>query len=219
MGKLRILLVDDHAVVREGLRALIDAQADLEVVGEASDGESACRRVDELLPEIVVMDVSMPGLTGDQATERLKREHPDVKVLALTVFEDMGHVRKLLKAGASGYILKLATGEELIHALRVVASGGVYLDPTLAGKLVGALVTEAPGTGRADGARLTAREHEVILRVARGFSNKEIAAQLEISVKTVETHKLRSMEKLGLRSRAEVVQLALRRGWLDEERR
>src|SRR5262249_53309813 len=137
MEKLRILLADDHAVVREGLRALIDSQPDLAVVGEVSDGLSACRRARELLPAVVVMDVSIPGLSGDQATERLKQDLPVVKVLALTVYEDKAHLRRLLKAGASGYILKLATGEELVRALRVVAAGGVYLDPVLAGKVVG----------------------------------------------------------------------------------
>jgi DNA-binding NarL/FixJ family response regulator len=217
MGKLRILLADDHAVVREGLRALIEAQPDLEVVGEASDGDSACRLAGELHPEVVVMDVSMPGLTGDLATQRLKRDRPDIKVLALTVYEDRSHLRKLLKAGAAGYVLKLATGAELIRAIRVVAAGGVYLDPAVAGKVVEDIVNEDAEEGHPDGTPLTERESQVLLRVAQGFSNKEIAAQLDISVKTVETHQLRSMEKLGLRSRAEVVQFALRRGWLAEE--
>jgi DNA-binding NarL/FixJ family response regulator len=216
--KLRILLADDHAVVREGLRALFESQPDLEVVGEAADGESACRQAKDLLPDVVVMDVSMPGLTGDQAAERLKHELPDVKVLALTVFEDKGHLRKLLKAGVAGYVLKLATGEELIRALRVVAAGGVYLDPAVAGKVVDEIVSDGGDAAQAEAAHLTDRESQVMIRVARGFSNKEIAAQLDVSVKTVETHKLRSMEKLGLRGRAEVVQYALRHGWLEGER-
>ncbi|WP_422931817.1 response regulator [Singulisphaera sp. PoT] len=214
MNKLRILLVDDHTVVREGLRSLINGQADLEVVGEAADGHAACAKAMELLPDVIVMDVSMPGLSGDEATERLKRERPEVRILALTVFEDKGHLRKLLRAGASGYILKLATSEELIRAIRVVASGSVYLDPVLAGKVVDDIVQDGHEPRKGDATRLTERESQVILRVAQGFSNKEIGAQLEISVKTVETHKLRSMEKLGLRSRAEVVQHALRQGWL-----
>jgi DNA-binding NarL/FixJ family response regulator len=217
MSKLRVLLADDHAVGREGLRSLINAQPDLEVIGEACDGLSAREMAKELRPDVVVMDVSMPGQTGDEATEQLKRDAPDVKVLALTVYEDKSHLRKLLKAGASGYILKLATGEELIRALRVVAAGGVYLDPVLAGKVVGDFVNEGADSDRGEGAHLTDREYQMMLRVAQGFSNKEIAAQLNISVKTVETHKLRSMEKLGLRSRAEVVQFALRRGWLAQE--
>jgi DNA-binding NarL/FixJ family response regulator len=214
MGRLRVLLADDHAVVREGLRSLLNAQIDIEVIGEACDGDSACEKAKELRPDVVVMDVSMPGMTGDRATERLTQDCPGVKVLALTVYEDKNHLRKLLKAGASGYIVKLATGEELIHAIRVVAAGGVYLDPVVSGKVVCDIVNEGAVANQADDVHLTERESQIVLRVAQGFSNKEIAAQLDISVKTVETHKLRSMEKLGLRSRAEVVQFALRKGWL-----
>ncbi len=217
MSKLRVMITDDHAVVREGLRAIINAQPDLEVVGEASDGLSALLIARELRPDVVVMDVSMPGQPGDMATEQLKKDSPDIKVLALTVYEDKNHLRKLLKAGASGYILKLATGEEFIRALRVVGGGGVYLDPVLAGKVVGDFVNEGAVPDQRVGVHLTERESQVMLRVAQGFSNKEIAGQLEISVKTVETHKLRSMEKLGLKSRAEVVQFALQRGWLALE--
>ncbi len=196
---------------------MINAQPDLDVVGEAPDGEAVCRLAKELSPDVVVMDLSMPGLTGEQATARLKQEAPDVKVLALTVYEDRSHLRKLLKAGAAGYILKLATSDELIRALRVVAAGGVYLDPAVAGKVVGDIVSEGTATEWAEGTQLTDRESQVVLRIARGFSNKEIAAQLEISVKTVESHKLRSMEKLGLKSRADVIQFALRKGWLAQE--
>jgi DNA-binding NarL/FixJ family response regulator len=214
MSKLRILLGDDHAVVRQGLKSLIDSQPDLEVVGEAGDGESACRMAEELRPDVAVLDVSMPGMTGDLATKRLRANCPAVRVLALTVHEDGEHLRRLLKAGAAGYVLKLATGDEFLRALRVVAAGGVYLDPAVAGKVVSEVVRERGQEGPTHKGSLTEREAEVLLRVARGFSNKEIAAQLDISVKTVETHKLRSMEKLGLRSRADVVQFALRHGWL-----
>jgi len=215
MDKLRIMLVDDHGVVREGLKSLINSQDDLEVIGEASEGAAACWMAEGLRPDLVVMDVSMPGMTGDRATALLKESCPAVKVLALTVHEDKENLRRLLRAGASGYVLKLATGEEFLRAVRVVAEGGVYLDPAVAGKVVGDLVQEPRVAGPADEGSLTQREAEVMLRVARGFSNKEIAAQLDISVKTVETHKLRSMEKLKLRSRADVVQFALDRGWLS----
>ena len=214
MNKLRILLADDHAVVRDGLKSLIDAQPDLEVVGEASDGRAAWQKAIELNPDIVIMDVSMPEMAGDRATVELKRTCPAVKVLALTVHEDKAHLRILLKAGASGYILKLASGEEFLRAIRTVAMGGVYLDPTLATKVVGDIIRDPAAPAAAEDT-LTPREGEVLLRVSQGYSNKEIAAQLEISVKTVETHKLRSMEKLGLKSRADVVQFALRRGWLE----
>lgn len=214
MSKLRILLADDHGVVREGVRSLIAAQPDFEVVGEAGDGETACRLAERLRPDLVVMDVSMPGMTGDRATTLLKETCPGVKVVALTVHEDGEHLRRLLRAGVSGYVLKLATGEELVRAIRVVAAGGIYLDPAVAGKVVGDLIHDGTREGPAQEVGLTNRESEVIVLVARGFSNKEIAAKLDVSVKTVETHKLRSMEKLGLKSRADVVQLALRRGWL-----
>jgi DNA-binding NarL/FixJ family response regulator len=214
MSRIRILVADDHGVVREGVRSLIAAQSDFDVVGEACDGEGACEAAGRLRPDLVVMDVTMPGMAGDDATRLLKASCPSVKVLALTVHEDREHLRRLLKAGASGYVLKLATGDDLVRAIRVVASGGTYIDPAVAGKVVDGLFEDRGETEPDDQDRLTRREAEVILRVARGFSNKEIAAQLDISVKTVETHKLRSMDKLGLRSRADVVQFALRRGWL-----
>src|SRR5689334_11532231 len=136
MADLRVFLVDDHAVVREGLKALINAEPGMTVVGEAADGETACEQVPLLAPDVTVMDVSMPGLTGAQATDRLRRNCPGVKVLTLTVHEDKGYLRQLLAAGAAGYVLKRAAAAELVRAIRVVAAGGVYLDPSLAGKVV-----------------------------------------------------------------------------------
>ena len=156
MTKLRVLLADDHAIVREGLRALVDAQPDMEVVGEAADGRAACEPREALRPDVVVMDVSMPGLSGARATERLKQACPHIKVLALTVHEDRGYLHQLLEAGASGYVLKRAAAEELIHAIRAVAAGGTYLDPAIAGKVVGGLrPAAAAGRGgwRAERAR------------------------------------------------------------------
>src|SRR5687768_3062535 len=140
MRVLRIVLADDHIVMREGLRSLINAQPDMEVVGEASDGRVALVKAREFRPDVVVMDVSMPELNGIQATEQLKRERPEVKVLALTAYDDSGYLRQLLEAGASGYVLKKVAAEELIKAIRVVAAGGVYLDPTMAGKVVSGFV-------------------------------------------------------------------------------
>jgi DNA-binding NarL/FixJ family response regulator len=215
MANLRVVLADDHAVVREGLKALIGAQPGMELVGEAADGRSACRLVEQLLPDVVVMDVSMPGMSGAQAAEELRRACPRVKVLALTVHEDKGYLRQLLEAGAAGYVLKRAAAEELVHAIRTVAAGGVYLDPALAGKVVGSFVRKPPGAGAA-GADLSEREAEVVSLVAAGHSNKEIAGRLELSVKTVETYKARSLEKLGLSSRADLVRYALQRGWLRD---
>lgn len=214
MPDLRILLADDHAVVREGMKALIEAQPDLRVVGEAEDGESACRRALTLQPDVVVMDVSMPHLGGTEATERLRASVPAARVLALTVHEDPGYVRRLMEAGASGYVLKRAAATELIHAIRTVAAGGVYLDPSVAGRVVAGFVG-GPGQEPAL-AELSDREADVLRLIAQGYSNKEIAARLEISVKTVETYKARSMEKLQLASRVDIVRYAMRQGWLSE---
>jgi DNA-binding NarL/FixJ family response regulator len=217
MSELRIFLADDHAIVREGLKALINAQPGMAVVGESGDGLDACEQIPKARPDVVVMDVSMPGLTGSQATERLRRECPQVRVLALTVHEDKGYIRQLLEAGAAGYVLKRAAPEELVHAIRVVAGGGVYLDPTMAGKVVGGFVRRSPEAGsRGGGAALSDREVEVARLTAAGHSNKEIAARLDLSVKTVETYRARAMEKLGLAGRAELVRYALQQGWLKD---
>jgi DNA-binding NarL/FixJ family response regulator len=216
LNPLRILLIDDHAVVREGLKALINAQDDMEVVGEAGDGRSGVALAGTLRPDVAVVDVSMPGLSGAQTAELLRIADPRLRVLALTVHEDKGYLRLLFEGGASGYALKRAASEELIHAIRVVASGGVYLDPFLAGKIVGRLVRRPSAREGLQVEPLSDRETDVVQRLARGYSIKEIAAQLEIGVKTVETYKSRSFEKLGLRSRADLVRYAMQRGWLND---
>jgi DNA-binding NarL/FixJ family response regulator len=212
MTELRIFLADDHGVVREGLKALVNGAPGMVVCGEAGDGLSACEEVERLLPDVAVMDVSMPLLGGAEATARLKQSCPQVKVLALTVHEDRGYLHRLLEAGAAGYALKRAAPEELIHAIRAVAAGGTYLDPAIAGKVVGGFVRPRP----AEGGELSEREVEVVRLTAAGHSNKEIAARLDLSVKTVETYKARSLEKLGLHSRADLVRYALQRGWLRD---
>jgi DNA-binding NarL/FixJ family response regulator len=215
MSKISIFLADDHSLVREGLRLLIDAQADMEVVGEASDGQEAWRRVREMRPNVIVMDVSMPELSGAQATERIRASCPECKVLAVSAYQDEAHVRQLLAAGASGYVLKKAASQELVNAIRVVMSGGVYLDPSIAGQIVGGYVN--PVTGEVGDGGLSPREMEVLMQVAWGHTNMEIAEKLHLSVKTIEGHKAKIGEKLGLSSRAEIVRYALRRGWLRDE--
>jgi DNA-binding NarL/FixJ family response regulator len=216
MTELRIFLADDHTVVREGLKAIVNAQPGMTVVGEAADGLTACERVPALRPDVVVMDVSMPGLTGSLATERLRRECPEVRILVLSVHEDKGYVRQLLAAGAAGYVLKRGASEELIRAIQVVAAGGVYLDPVVAGHVVGGFVRRAGAGTPTEGAPLSEREEEAARQTAAGRSNKEIAALLKLSVKTVETYRARAMEKLGLRSRSELVRYAVQQGWLRE---
>jgi two-component system response regulator NreC len=215
MSKITIFLADDHNLVREGLRLIIEAQPDFEVVGEAEDGQDAWKQVRELRPHIVVMDVSMPNLTGAQATERIKTSCPEVKVLAVSAYQDEAHIRQLLAAGASGYVLKKAASNELVNAIRVVIGGGVYLDPAIAGQIVGGYVN--PVTGEVGDGGLSPREMEVLMQVAWGHTNMEIANKLHLSVKTIEGHKAKIGEKLGLSSRAEIVRYALRRGWLQDE--
>ncbi|HET7234312.1 MAG TPA: response regulator transcription factor [Longimicrobium sp.] len=214
MKTLRIVLADDHEVVRSGLRALVDGTTGMEVVGEARDGAEACRKAVELRPDVVVMDVSMPRVDGALATERIRRECPGVKVLALTMHEDRGHLTRLLQAGASGYLPKRAAADELVRAIQVVAGGGTYVDPQLAGTLLAGAAE--PPRGPAGGQRLSEREEDVLRRIAWGASNKEIAGELGISVKTVETYKARIADKLGLRTRTDIVRHAVRQGWMGE---
>lgn len=216
MSTLRIVLVDDHVMMREGLKSLVNAQADMQVVGEASDGRAALATTRELQPDVVIMDISMPDLNGIQATEHLKNSCRTVKVLALTAYDDNGYLRQLLGAGASGYVLKRAAADELVQAIRVVASGGVYLDPTMASKVVCSYVGRKKTRGALQGNELSEREEEVLRLVAWGYTNKEVAQYLNISVKTVETHKTNLMEKLDFKSRSDIVRYALRQGWLSE---
>jgi DNA-binding NarL/FixJ family response regulator len=216
VNTLRIFLADDHVVMRQGLRSLVNAQADMDVVGEADNGRAALLKARELQPDVIVMDVSMPELNGIQVTERLRRDCRKIKILVLTAHDDSGYLRQLLGVGASGYVLKKAAAEELINAIRVVAAGGVYLDPALAGKVVCGYVGKRRLRGESQGHDLSEREAEVLRLVAWGYTNKEIAGYLNISVKTVETHKANLMEKLDLKSRVEVVRYALRQGWLRE---
>jgi len=215
VNKLRILLADDHAVFREGLKSLVNTQDDMCVVEEAADGQAAWRLATELRPDVVIMDVSMPLMGGAEATRLIRRDCPETKVLALTVHEVGGYFRKLLEVGASGYLIKRVAFEELVRAVRAVAAGGTYLDPNISDQVVG----NVPGSTAANPnpeRDLTGREAEVAQLLTRGHINREIADQLDVSVKTVETYKARIMEKLGLRSRADLVQYAIRRGWLHE---
>jgi two-component system, NarL family, response regulator NreC len=216
MKKVRVLLADDHKVVRDGLRLLIKEQRDMRVVGEAADGQEALKQARELKPDVVVMDLSMPGLNGLQATERLRVEQPTVKVVALTVHEDASYLVQMCKAGAVGYVLKRSAGDDLIKAIRAVAGGALHFDPTLASKALTARPGEVRGKEGLHAANLSEREKEVLTMLAWGYSNKEIAGDLRLSIKTVETYRVRVGEKLGLRSRTEMVQYALRQGWLSE---
>jgi two-component system, NarL family, response regulator NreC len=217
-AKLRVLLADDHAVLREGLAMLIAGQPDMAVVAQAENGREAVRLACDEHPDVAVLDVSMPEMGGAEAAEAIRERCPDVRVLALTRHADHAYVRRLLHAGASGYVLKKGAADALINAIRVVARGGTYVEPQLAGALLqrtfGRSTAEASGSG---GVMLSAREEEVLRSIAWGRSNKEIAAELGLSIKTVESYKAVALEKLQLRNRSDIVRYAVTRGWLSQD--
>lgn len=214
MTALRIFIAEDHETVREGLRLIIDAQTDMEVCGEAGDGRAALKLAQELQPDIVVMDVTMPELNGLKATRQLKQLCPQMKILTLTRHTDNAYLQELLRAGASGYVLKQSSSNELLRAIRSIAKGGNYLDPAIAGRVIGGFARQkvAPNSQ----AVLSDRESEVLRQIAWGYSNKEIAAELLISVKTVEAHKANAMRKLDFGSRIDIVRFAILQGWLED---
>ncbi len=214
MSKLRIMLADDHETVREGLKMIVNAQDDMEVVGFASDGREAVAKAQQLLPDVLVMDISMPKLNGLKATEKIQEICPQVKVLTLSRHADEGYIRELLGAGACAYVLKQSAPAELIHAIRAVAAGGKYIDPKLAAKVMDNF-TDRPARGEAKGT-LTDRESEILRLIALGYSNKEIAARLSLSVKTVEVHKANAMRRLNITSRIDLVRYAIFQGWLQD---
>ena len=219
MTKLRILLADDHGVLRDGLTLLINAQPDMLVVACARGGREAVELAARLAPELVVLDVSMPDLGGAEAAEQIRQCCPKVRTVALTRHADLGYLRRMLRAGAAGYVLKRTAADALIGAIRVVAEGGNYVDPSLAGALVSRTLGGGDnGNGAsAHGAELSQREEQVLRLVAWGQSNKEIAGALGLSVKTVESYKATALDKLKLRSRTDILRHALGQRWLRED--
>ncbi|MBI4025685.1 MAG: response regulator transcription factor [Verrucomicrobia bacterium] len=217
MGRIRIVLADDHAVVRSGLKFLIQAQPDMEVVGEAEDGVVAIECCRKMTPDVLVIDLSMPGLGGVAAVEELRHANLGVKSLALTMHEDAAYLRQFLNAGGTGYVLKKAAGDTLINAIRTVSRGGTYVPPTLAAAVLDEPVrtSRRSGNGGAAQARLTDREQEVLALIALGNTNREIAGRLHISEKTVETHRAHILEKLNLKTRADLVRYAIEHGLMQ----
>jgi len=213
MEKLKILLAEDHAILREGLKRLIAEQPNMEVVGETDNGVDAWQQATELEPDIVLMDITMPRLNGAEATMKIRELCPRVKVIVLTGHRAGAYLNEVLKAGASGYVLKQAAIDELIDAIQTVAKGGTYIDGASRESLVHTPLDHRVYKGEPQGKPLSQREIQVLSLVANGYTNKEIANELSISVKTVETHKANSMQKLDLKSRAEVVDYARFRGW------
>jgi DNA-binding NarL/FixJ family response regulator len=210
-GKIRVLIVDDHAILREGVRALLQLHPDFEVAGEASNGTEAIEAAARLDPDVVLMDIAMPGLGGIEAAIELKKQGRRARILILSQYEDREYVRRLLKAGVSGYVLKKSAGAELANAIRAVHRGGLVLDPEVARTAMEEGGPAAPGAADPYDA-LTDREKQVLKLVAEGRSNKEVAEVLGISVKTAMSHREHVMEKLGVHNRTELVRFAIRKG-------
>jgi DNA-binding NarL/FixJ family response regulator len=215
VGVIRVFLVDDHAILRDGLTSLINAQDDMEVVGEANDGRDIVRRVQDCQPNIVVMDVSMPNLGGAQATTLIRQQCPEVQIIALTRHRERGYIHQMMQAGVCGYVLKHAAAQELLTAIHAVAAGNKYLDSSLLDRALDAFIGSQTQPTSIHARALSEREVAVVQLFAHGYSNKEIAAELGISIKTIDTYKARAMEKLELYTRAALVRYAVQQGWLN----
>jgi DNA-binding NarL/FixJ family response regulator len=214
---IRVVLADDHAVVRKGIREFLEQDGDISVVAEAADGHQVFTQVAEHQPDVAVLDIQMPGMTGIEATRRIKAQFPDVRILVLTAYDDDPYIFALLQAGASGYILKTADSSELVHAVRAVHRGESALDPAVAQKVVQQLTTGRPLGAQATVEQLTSRETEVLRLVATGLTNKAIGQTLAISDRTVQGHLANIYGKLNVSSRTEAVTEALKQGWITIE--
>jgi DNA-binding NarL/FixJ family response regulator len=211
--KIKILLVDDHKILRDGICSIVKGHSDMEVIGEAADGKTALRLVDELSPDLVIMDISMPDMNGIDATRRIIADHPDIKVVALSMHYDKQFVSEIFKAGASGYLLKDCAFDELAHAVRVVMENKTYINPQIASIVIESLVTQPqPASDQKAFSLLTEREKEVLRLIAEGQSTKEIASTLKVSAKTIESHRRQVMGKLNIRNVAELTKYAIREG-------
>lgn len=216
LNLIRVVLADDHPIILLGLKSLLGRSPDIDVVGMAGDGLEALSLINELCPHIAVLDLTMPKLGGIGLARRLKEEGSSTKVIALTAHEDISYLRQLLEFGMGGYVLKRSASDDLPRAIRAVHGGGVYVDPVMAGGMFGGGGARLQSLPSSSLAELSEREAEVLQLTALGHSNKSIATQLNVGVKTVETYKARAMDKLGFRSRVEIVRYAAYRGWLDQ---
>jgi two-component system response regulator NreC len=219
VGKIRVLIADDHAILRAGLRMLIGAQIDMEVVGEAETAAQAVQLALEACPDVVLMDISMPEGGGIKAIEEIRRSRAEIRILALTMHDDVAYLRSVLAAGGAGYVIKSAADAELLSAIRTVHRGRSYVNLSLNDAKLEEVLYEASAVRARKGeVKLSRREYEVLVLVALGYTNRQVGERLEVSIKTVETYRARLGEKLGLRSRADLVRYALEIGVLDRER-
>jgi two-component system response regulator NreC len=211
--RIRVLIADDHTILRDGIRALLEDEPDIDVVGEAEDGRWAVEQARRLRPHVVLMDIAMPLLNGLEATRQIKRDFPDTHVLILTMHDDAEYVGRVLDAGASGYVLKHAAGHELVNAIRAVAGGGAFFSPMVARHVLEGYIGGRDGAARHDPYDdLTPREREVLQLIAEGHTNRQIAEMLTLSIKTVKTHRLHLMKKLDLHDRGELIKYAIQKG-------
>ena len=217
MEKIKILIVDDHAVLRDGIRALLSLHDDIQIVGEASEGKEAIEKVRELAPDVVIIDIAMPELNGIEATRQIVAEMPGIKVIALSMHSDKRFVTGMLRAGATGFLLKYCASEELIKAVQAVRANRVYLSPEIAGVVVGDYVKKLDEADASAFKVLTPREREVLQLLAEGKSTRETAELLHVTIKTVEVHRKQMMDKLGLQSFAELIKYAIREGLTSVE--
>ncbi len=209
MNKIRVLIVDDHAIVRDGLCSLLARRKDVEVVGQAADGKQGIEQAHALLPDVILMDIAMPGMNGLEATKEIRKALPGIRILVLTQYESKEYVLPLLRAGAAGYLAKRARGDELVNAIRTVYAEGAFLPPNIARAVMNGVDEFGVESGQAI---LTEREKEVVRLVAEGLSSREIAERLCLSVKTVDTHRANILEKIGAHSSAELIKYAIREG-------
>jgi DNA-binding NarL/FixJ family response regulator len=216
MMQIRICLVDDHPVVLAGIRALLQVAPEIELVAEANTGADGFKIISEATPDIAVVDLSLPDMHGVELVRRISRHCPQVRIIVLTVHEDRAYIHPALDAGAKAYILKRSAGDELLRAIRIVQQGAVFVDPAL-GEQSCTNTRHPPEKLETEGGELSPREEDVLRFLAQGFSNKQIAGRLSVSVKSVETYKTRAVEKKGLRSRADIVRFGLKHGWLAPE--
>jgi DNA-binding NarL/FixJ family response regulator len=213
MARIRICLVDDHPVVLAGIRALLQVAPEIDLVAEANTGAAGLKIICESSPDIAVVDLSLPDMQGMELVRRVRKHCPTVKIIVLTVHEDRAYIQPVLEAGAKAYILKRSAGDELFRAIQVVQQGETFLDPAV-GQKSSINAHQSVDAIDTDGGELSPREEDVLRYLAQGFSNKQIAGRLDVSVKSVETYKARAAEKKGLRSRADIVRYGLKRGWL-----
>ena len=216
MTTAKVLLVDDHAVLRQGLKALLSQEEDIQVVGEAENGHQALEKISELQPNVVVTDISMPGLNGIETTRRLRQKHPEIKVVVLSMHTDEEYVFQVLQAGAAGYVLKQSDSIEIVTAIRAVLGNGSFLSPMISQTVIEGYLhhTKTQDKQSSERPQLTSREREVLQLLGEGLANREIAAYLNISVKTVESHRTNMMNKLEVKNKTELIKYALRKGWV-----